>query len=106
MRALRFRVYAESCEYLIRAEDPILLFFRLRCFAWSGPHFGRASCCFQEFRGLVPQGSKYLIIRIPPPNPNLHNYYDKAEYLIIGSFAPLGVGGLGMLQIRLTLRTK
>ena len=25
-------------------------------------------------------------------NPNLHNYYPNTEYLIIGSFGPLGLG--------------
>ena len=40
---------------------------------------------------LFPQGSKYPII-IYSPKSNLHNYYPKAEYLIIGSFGPLGFG--------------
>ena len=32
-------------------------------------------------------------------NPNLHNYYPKTEYLIIGSFGPLGKepGGLDVM---------
>ena len=37
-----------------------------------------------------PQGSKYPII-IYSPNPKLHNYHPKTEYLIIGSFGPLGL---------------
>ena len=41
------------------------------------------------FRQL-PQGSKYLII-IYSPNPNLHNYCPKTEYLTIGFFGPLGL---------------
>ena len=40
--------------------------------------------------GPLPQGSKYPII-IYSPKSYLHNYYPKTEYLIIGSFGPLGL---------------
>ena len=37
-------------------------------------------------RVQVPYNS---LIIIYSPNPHLHNYYPKTEYLIIGSFGPL-----------------
>ena len=39
-----------------------------------------------------------LSVQEPLQHPNLHNYYPKTEYLIIGSFGPLGVRLLGGLK--------
>ena len=40
----------------------------------------------QPFDDSYRKGQSYTL-----QNPNLYNYYPKTEYLIIGSFGPLGV---------------
>ena len=39
---------------------------------------------------VYPKGPSTLL-SYTLQNPNLHNYYPKTEYLIIGSFGPLGL---------------